>query len=587
MTEEINDIRTVTQEIAKDVTAEALRRAIAGDFRVEREIGRGGMGVVYCAYDSQLEREVAIKTLPPHLAADPLVRGRFLREARTAAALSHPNIVPIFSAAERQGVVYFVMGLVNGESLAERIARTGPQSPRYVLDLLRELCDALGFAHARGVVHRDVKAENVLLDRVTGRAMVTDFGIARVAETAPLTATGTVLGTVQYMSPEQVSGEPLDGRSDLYSLGVLAFFSLTARFPFERSSASAIVVAHVNAVPPSVRSFNAAVPPGLDALVARLLAKSPDARFADASALRQALDPSLLDAYTGALVPAGAPTPPTRGNAFADTPVMSSTDAQQVWSRAAELQANTGMIVPPPSFTPPNDAPLVTRGMDAALIRESAVEAGIDAKYVDRALVERASMAASVIEPGELMQKSANPFVGARTKVEYVGMIDGEMTGDDFEEIADEVRRALGEMVNVSAVGRTLTINTSIGASRQGGVVRAVQMNVTSRNGRTQFRIYEDLSQTAVSWMVGLGVGAGTSLSALLGGMMANLTHSPPIVIGAVALMATLSFGTGRFFFVRSAKKKDAQLQEVLRRVIARARMLKGYSGGGDARLRP
>lgn len=155
--------------------------------------------------------------------------------------------------------------------------------------------------------------------------------------------------------------------------------------------------------------------------------------------------------------------------------------------------------------------------MDAALIRESAVEAGIDAKYVDRALVERASMAASVIEPGELMQKSANPFVGARTKVEYVGMIDGEMTGDDFEEIADEVRRALGEVVNVSAVVRTLTINSSIGASRQGGVVRAVQMNVTSRNSRTQFRIYEDLSQTAVSCMVGLGVSAGTSLSALLG----------------------------------------------------------------------
>ena len=124
--------------------------------------------------------------------------------------------------------------------------------------------------------------------------------------------------------------------------------------------------------------------------------------------------------------------------------------------------------------------------------------------------------------------------------------------------------------------------------SRQGGVVRAVQMNVTSRNGRTQFRIYEDLSQTAVSWMVGLGVGAGTSLSALLGGMMANLTHSPPIVIGAVALMATLSFGTGRFFFMRSAKKRDAQLQEVLRRVVARARTLTADSANrGVARLRP
>lgn len=246
-----------------DPTATALQHAVAAEFRLIAEIGRGGMGVVYRAFDPQLHRDIAIKTLPPHLSADAEVRSRFLREARTAAGLSHPNIVPVYSAAERESVVYFTMALVEGESLAERIAREGALAPKQVVELMDELASALGFAHANGVVHRDVKAENVLLDRRTGRAMVTDFGIARVAEMQPLTATGTVLGTVHYMSPEAVSGEPLDGRSDLYALGILAFLALTGRFPFERPTASAIVVAQVNAPPPRLGELWPDCPPVL------------------------------------------------------------------------------------------------------------------------------------------------------------------------------------------------------------------------------------------------------------------------------------------------------------------------------------
>ncbi len=556
-----------------DPTAVALQRAVAGDFRLAAEIGRGGMGVVYRAFDQQLQRDIAIKTLPPHLSADAQVRSRFLREARTAAALSHPSIVPIFSAAERDAVVYFTMGLVDGESLAERIARDGPLPPLDVVSLLDELAGALGFAHARGIVHRDVKAENVLLDRRTGRAMVSDFGIARVAETQPLTATGAVLGTVQYMSPEQVSGDALDGRSDLYALGVLAFLSLTGRFPFERSTPSAIVVAHINSPPPRLRDVWPACPPVLEEIVGRLLEKSPAKRYPDADALRVALQ----DAKQAAVGVVEVREMGIPGTSRSEPVMLSSREAQEVWSRAAQLQANTGMITPPATFAPRGDQPLLTQGYDASLVKQSAVEAGIEQKYVDRALQEKAQVeriAHVEVHGGELMQSAPNKFLGARSKIEYVASIPGDLSSDDFEEIADEVRRALGEIVNVSAVGRSMTVNTAIAAGRQAGQQRAFQLTLTSRNGRTQVRTYEDLTNVAMGWFMGLGVGAGTGMSALVGGLVANVTHSAPVVMGAIAAFLGGIYGTARYFYGRTAAKRDAQAQDVLRRVIERARQL-------------
>ncbi len=567
---------------ADDPTAAALRRALGSDFQLQQEIGRGGMGVVYLAHDRQLHRDVAIKTLPPHLAADAVVRSRFLREARTAAALSHPNIVPIYSAAERDGVVYFSMGFVEGESLAERIARSGPLSPDDVVALLEQLADALGSAHARGVVHRDVKAENVLLDQQSGRAMVTDFGIARVAETQPMTATGTVLGTVQYMSPEQVNGENLDGRSDLYSLGVLAFLALTGRFPFERATASAVVVAHVNARPPRVTSLVPHCPPVLDDLVARLLSKSPADRYPDAGALRSVLQSSAFHAHRLPVL-RDVPVP---GTSRSEPVFLSSREAQEVWSRAAELQANTGMIVPPPSFSP-RDADSLTVGLSPAVVQESAIEAGIDEKYVAQAMRERVDMqrgALAQVTAGELMQKRPNPLLGARTKLEYTASFDGELNSDDFEEIADEVRRALSEMVTVSAVGRTLTINSTLAPGRQVGNVRALQLQVSSRNGRTRVRIYEDLQNVVMQWYMGVAVGAGSGLSALVGVMAARASESAPIVVGTLAALGGALLLGCRAMYMRTAKKRDAQLQDILRRVIARAQQCMDERSSGDPR---
>src|SRR4051812_40280384 len=175
-----------------------LQSALAGEYSIERELGRGGMGVVYLAREVRLAREVAIKVLPPALASTPGMREQFLREAQTAARLSHPNIVPIHRVDEADGCVYFVMAYVNGETLAERIRSRGPLPPHHGARILREVAWALTYAHSNGIIHRDIKAENILLERGTERALVTDFGIAGAAHASSLAADGQIAGSAHY-----------------------------------------------------------------------------------------------------------------------------------------------------------------------------------------------------------------------------------------------------------------------------------------------------------------------------------------------------------------------------------------------------
>ncbi|MFI5228182.1 MAG: serine/threonine-protein kinase, partial [Gemmatimonadales bacterium] len=266
-----------------------LSAALAPAYQVESEIGRGGMAIVYRGRDMRLKRGVAVKLLPPELAFRDDIRSRFLREAEMAARLSHPNIVSIYSVDERDGLVYFVMGLVEGGSLGDRIRNSGPLPVDEARRVLREVADALAYAHAHGVVHRDIKPDNVLLDTTTGRAMVTDFGIARAATeeegSTRLTATGTAIGTPAYMSPEQCAGDrSIDGRSDLYSLGAVAYQMLTGEPPFAGNSTPAIMVKHVTEAPAPLRSRRADVPADLERIVMRLLEKNPAHRFADGAA---------------------------------------------------------------------------------------------------------------------------------------------------------------------------------------------------------------------------------------------------------------------------------------------------------------
>ena len=286
--------------------------AAVGDlYDIEGEIGRGGMAIVYGARDVRLRRRVAVKVLPPELAYRADVKSRFLREAQMSAQLSHPNIVPIFSVDERDGIVFFVMGLVEGETLAQQLARAARPPVEQIRRTLREVADALGFAHAHGVVHRDVKPDNILIDRDSGRAMVTDFGIARAAEgDSRLTVTGVAVGTPAYMSPEQALGErDVDGRSDIYSLGVVAYQALAGELPFKATNTPAMMMKHLSETPPPLMSLRGDLPRALVYAVERAMAKKPEDRWVSAAAFRDALAP---DAPGGPVAVVGSGLPPLR-----------------------------------------------------------------------------------------------------------------------------------------------------------------------------------------------------------------------------------------------------------------------------------
>jgi eukaryotic-like serine/threonine-protein kinase len=371
-----------------DLIPDAVRAA----FDIVRPLGQGGMGSVWLARDRMLDRLVAIKVLLTGAASD-ATRDRFLREARTAAKLSHPHIVPVHRADESNGQVWFSMGFVEGESLGERIRERGALPYADVVRVLRETAWALAYAHARGVIHRDVKPDNIMLDRETGRTMVTDFGIARDLRSADarLTADGNVLGTVHYMSPEQATDGALDARSDVYSLGVVGFHALSNTLPFE-GSANAVLVAHVTREAPSLRSVAPSVPSPIAAVIDKCLAKEPGARWESAEALADALGKALDDVVTAERTSVTA--------TVSDT--LSERDAMAVWQRAAQLQAEAAhRMEKSVNLVPSGDAAGAQQATDTYRLRDvesAAVEAGISRQFVAIALAERSASA----EPGAL-----------------------------------------------------------------------------------------------------------------------------------------------------------------------------------------
>jgi serine/threonine-protein kinase len=346
--------------VADDGLLERCVAAVDGRYEIEAEIGRGGMAVVYRARDVRLRRKVALKVLPPDLAFRDEVKRRFLREAEMAAQLSHPHIVPIYAVDEADGIVWIAMGLVDGESLAERLHR----EPRPPLDVvrrvLRDVASALEYAHRAGVVHRDIKPDNILIDRTTGSVMVTDFGIARAAEgDQKLTATGIAVGTPAYMSPEQAMGErEVDGRADLYALGIVGYQMLAGELPFQATNTPAMLMKHLSERPRPLAQVRDDLPTNLVHAIDRALAKGRGERWPDAGQFHAALadDASLpprrsrpsgispVVSSTGAPAPGGAPTP-RRGSA--SVPAVGP-------DRLDELRQRTPL--PAPAFPPlPND----------------------------------------------------------------------------------------------------------------------------------------------------------------------------------------------------------------------------------------
>ena len=261
----------------------AFQSAVAGRYSLDRELGRGGMGIVYLANEVDLDRPVAIKLLPPERAANRRLKARFLQEARTSAKLSHPNIIPIHAVDEVGDFVFFAMAYVDGETLAERVRTRGPLPPSEAARVLREVAWALAHAHAHGVVHRDVKPDNILLEHGTERALVADFGIAAAEESD----TGEITGTPEFMSPEQALGKPVDARSDLYAFGVTAYYAISGRLPFQGRSATEVLAKQINASPTPLATVAGALPRKMAQTVERCLAKGPSHRPQSAQAVAE------------------------------------------------------------------------------------------------------------------------------------------------------------------------------------------------------------------------------------------------------------------------------------------------------------
>lgn len=289
----------------------ALEQALGAQYDVLSLLGRGGMGAVYLARERLLERLVAIKVLPSEQ-ADGEGRERFLREARTVAQLSHPNIVPLLSFGEMGGTLFYIMRYVDGEPLERRLRREGSIPPNDARQILREVADALIEAHRLGIVHRDLKPDNVMIDRATGRPMLTDFGIARQpAASSTLTGTGMIVGTPQYMSPEQASGDrAIDGRSDLYSLGVMGYRMVTGRLPFSGGDVQELLMKQITMQATPITTHAPDAPMDLSDALMRCLEKDPARRWADAASFKFALHSTEVDA---AALPESLETVPRGG----------------------------------------------------------------------------------------------------------------------------------------------------------------------------------------------------------------------------------------------------------------------------------
>jgi len=337
-----------------------LRDDAAGDFEIHKLLGRGGMAVVYLATEKKLGRKVAIKVLPPELTFGHGV-DRFLREAKTAAALDHPNIIPIYRVASEGKIFWYAMKYLEGRSLDDVLKEKGKLPLPEVIEILDQVADALDYAHERKVIHRDIKPANVMMDG-RNRVTVTDFGIAKALTEQTLTASGSVVGTPYYMSPEQGMGRPVTGRSDQYSVAVMAFRMIAGQVPFEGDSAIDILHKHCMIAPPRMETFIQGLPAHVYQAVHKALEKKGELRFATCSAFVKALR---------------EPTPELQISSESATVMVDAAQVSQM-AHAAASQAAT-MLTPRPAgaTAPPTPAPKVTRAPEKKSKKGLVMAAGL------------------------------------------------------------------------------------------------------------------------------------------------------------------------------------------------------------------
>ncbi len=464
-----------------------LGDVLGGRYRLVELLGQGGMATIYRATDSQLGRDVAVKVLHPEYGRDPDFVARFRQEAHAAASLSHPGIVSVYDFGTDDAGPYLVMELVDGEDLAALLRRNGPLPPRQAARLVAEVARALDAAHDRGIVHRDVKPGNIMLT-ATGRVKVTDFGIARAWADAGLTLPGTTLGSVHYFSPEQALGEPTTAASDVYSLGIVLYELLTGRRPWEGDSAASVAMARISAPPPRVSDVRPTVPPALEAIDRKALARNAADRFASAGAMAEALEAFLEEGRLAtAQPPVGAvvdATPPVRAGGPARA-VGAIPPPGAVPAVGAVPAAALSPQSPPPSGPPGGTSPWAW--VAGALGLVILVIAGF-ALY---RLAAAGSQPAATPGPGSVVLPSfiGSAYTDAYTKADQLGIVlmptyvkqndaaDGTVVGQNPPAGTSVVQ---GSTVSVNVVsGKDLvTVPTIVGLAEADAIRALVNANL-------------------------------------------------------------------------------------------------------------
>jgi serine/threonine protein kinase len=505
---------------------------VADRYELRRILGRGGMATVYLGWDKKHQREVALKVLRPDLAAS-IGSERFLKEIQIAARLNHPHILALHDSGEAGGFLFYVMPYIDGASLRQRLEGGGRLDPGPALAIAAPVAEALTYAHRMGFFHRDIKPENILFSQ--GHPIVGDFGIAKAISTAGganLTRTGFPLGTPGYMSPEQAAGlTDLDERTDVYSLAAVIYEMIVGEIPGRWPTEDAVRLGRFVDAAPSHRARLAQAGPTIEAALVRGLAIRHDQRTGTPAALLDEL----------------------HGRAAAPRRRYAEEDVQAIVRRAAELEV-----------TNPTESGQMTMGGVEAL----AAEVGIPPELVRSAAREMYVKTLGAMEPPKPPKR--NRLIGGPTRILLERAVDGEVPDADFPVLVDEIRRVLGNVGQVSQLGRSFTWTAAAGS---GG--RSLEVVVTVRAGRTRIAIQENLKNLIGGIFGGIGGGmGGGGMGPILGVMIDGLGMGAVAAAIVVPGWLLLTFATARTSYYYATRRRARQLTELMDRLEVVAREL-------------